>query len=273
MTTMPIAQLRLGNDTFHNPREDSGLDDDSLRELALSIGRMGLINPIVVAPDGLIIAGGRRYRAIAILQRWREFLAAELEADEYVLFEERAQSLRDVPVTIRHGQMKPEEIDGLALADNVLRSDLSSYEIASYVATMAENHSGKRIARAVGKSETWVSRHLSAWRAAGPELRLAWRTGRLTFEQVQRLAAQPKPEQEKAVRDDAPPPSRSIRGEANRPGIDDVKRVCRALRRNLLGGDDAARLGLDSFAAADILSWVAGEPSEFAEVVARLGLE
>jgi len=51
-------------------------DEDKLRELAASIQREGLIEPIVVRPKRdryELIAGERRFRAAGTLLRWKPF--------------------------------------------------------------------------------------------------------------------------------------------------------------------------------------------------------
>ena len=70
---------------------------------------------------------------------------------------------------------------------------------ATCVERRAAGHSGATIARVVGRSETWVSRHLAAWDGAGRELHHAWEEGRLTDDAVMRIAALPRERQAAAV--------------------------------------------------------------------------
>ena len=76
----------------------------------------------------------------------------------------------------------------------------SSYQLtATCVERRDAGHSGATIARVVGRSETWVSRHLAAWDGAGRELHHAWEEGRLTDDAVMRIAALPRERQAAAV--------------------------------------------------------------------------
>lgn len=63
METRPIAQIKVG------ARFRRELGDISA--LADSIGRIGLLHPIVITPDGTLVAGMRRLRAVHSLG-WRE---------------------------------------------------------------------------------------------------------------------------------------------------------------------------------------------------------
>lgn len=111
-------------------------EEDALRELALSIGRHGIVQPLVVMPkaDGyLIIAGERRWRAAQIA------------------------GLKVVPAIVRTA--KELEVLELALVENVQRVDLSPLEQAVSIARLHEqfNLSYSEIAKRLGKAETTVS--------------------------------------------------------------------------------------------------------------------
>ena len=58
---MPIADIKVGQ----RHRRDMG-DIDGL---ARSIDELGLLHPVVVTPDGTLIAGERRLRAFQLLER------------------------------------------------------------------------------------------------------------------------------------------------------------------------------------------------------------
>jgi ParB family transcriptional regulator, chromosome partitioning protein len=62
----PIASITIGN----RHRRDMG----DLRALASSIADVGLLHPIVVTPDGMLIAGERRLAACKLLG-WTEIPA------------------------------------------------------------------------------------------------------------------------------------------------------------------------------------------------------
>lgn len=232
-TTVTWSQLRLRSEAparpFVNPRTltSSGLDHESLRELALTIGRNGLLTRLIVSADVsakpgsrgevsvsyLIVAGQRRFCAIGLLLDWRTWLADDLLAGEAEIFDRRADQFRSaVPVELSDDS----DLDAVALVDNLHRRDLSSYETARALAQMDDT--GASLARRVGRSPSWVSRHLTCWRQAGPQLAAAWHLG-LAFERVLELAPLSHDEQAAAL---AAAP-RGVRGPVNRPGIDAVK--------------------------------------------------
>ncbi len=90
---------------IHQPRTQ--FDEDELQELADSIKQVGILQPIIVRPDGeefQIIAGERRYQAAV------------------------KAGLKKVPVIIKDVQDK--EMLELALIENIQRSNLNSIEEA-----------------------------------------------------------------------------------------------------------------------------------------------
>jgi hypothetical protein len=257
MSTMDYASLKLQSDTFANPRR--AIDREELLELALSIGRHGLLNRLIVTPTGLIIGGQRRYLAIGLVHQWRDQLAEFIPEDEHATFQERAISLMRVPVDVR----RDADIAGLALADNVLRADLSSFEIACHVAAMTETRSCAEVSRLVGKSHTWVSRHRAAYHRSGEALKSAWRDNRIAFDTVLHLSSLPVPDQDAAVTSSTPPPTRAARGPTTRPGIDDVKGFLDQVIEQYQADADPYAQGV-----IDALHWVtrAAKTSQFAEL-------
>jgi len=179
------------------------------------------------------------------------------------LLETRAKALVDhVPVRVIAGI----GLEGVALADNVQREPLSSYEIAAYLDKLSHDGgvTGVQLARLVGKSTTWVSRKLAAFRGAGAELRAAWERGELAEERVQQLADQPLDYQERALAQAAAPP----RGPAHRPGIDAVKDVLGEVERRPLPGAAQVTVAYAK-GVLDALRWVSGQQSseDFAKLV------
>lgn len=252
--TMAYEKLKLCELGFDNPRTSSGLEAGELRELALHIGRSGLMNGLIVRSSGLILAGQRRFHAIGLLLRWRETLTDEIELSEWTLFDARAAQLRDVPVRIDDAT----DADAVALSDNLQRADLSSYETAAALASMAETRNQSTIARQVGKSQAWVSRHLTAWRQTVAEVKPPWRAGLLTFDQVQRLATLP-PEKQRAELASGSAP-KGLRNASGRPGIENLKEGRRLIERrwpSYSEENDRIYAG----AALDALRWATGEPT------------
>ena len=137
----------------------------------------------------------------------------------------------------------------------------SSYTLTATCAERrAAGHRGAVIARAVGRSETWVSRHLAAWDNASGAVRLAWADGALTDDAVLKIAALSVELQSDAL---AHPP-KSRRGAAARPQADAIKRAIVELDAygNGSKGDDYAKGALDA------LRWVTGSmPTRLAEIL------
>ena len=120
------------------PRKE--FDEESLSELADSISKHGLLQPILVRPLTLggyeIVAGERRYRA------------------------SRMAGLTEVPVIIR--ELSEAETMELALIENLQREDLTPLEEAlGYDALMNEHgFTQEEVARSVGKSRPAVANAL-----------------------------------------------------------------------------------------------------------------
>jgi ParB/RepB/Spo0J family partition protein len=137
LSMVPVAQIRPSK---ANPRTE--FDDERMAELIESVKRHGIITPLTLSRDGAgryaIIAGERRYRAA------------------------KAAKLREVPAQVR-------EVEGealtLAVAENVIRADLSPLEEAHAYRRLVEEHGGAaKVAKLVGKSERLVSDRLDLLR-------------------------------------------------------------------------------------------------------------
>lgn len=111
-------------------------DDDTLKELALSIKENGLIQPISVRPieRGFeIIAGERRFRAMTLL------------------------GYSAIPCII--SQVDDTQLAEMALVENIQREDLSAIEEAKAFLVMIENQAltQDKIAQKMGKSQSSVA--------------------------------------------------------------------------------------------------------------------
>lgn len=120
------------------PRRD--FDENALSELADSIAKHGLIQPIVVRPKTSgayeIIAGERRWRA------------------------SRLAGLDTVPVIVR--EVDDREYMELALIENLQREDLNAVEEAMGYRTLIDTYSltQEQVAESVGKSRSAVTNAL-----------------------------------------------------------------------------------------------------------------
>ena len=112
-------------------------DEAALDELAASIAARGVIQPVIVTPQG---AG--RYRLVAGERRWR---AAQ-----------RAQ-LHEIPAIVR--DLSEREVMALALIENLQREDLNPIEEARAYHSLAEQEglTQAEIAKLVDKSRSHVA--------------------------------------------------------------------------------------------------------------------
>ena len=165
---VPIEFIRANP---HNPRKS--FSDAELQELADSIGKRGIIQPIVVRNRGAdnfeIIAGERRWRAA-----------------------QRA-GLHEVPIVVL--DVTDSEALELAIIENVQRSDLNPLEeAAGYQVLAAEfNHSQDDIAKVVGKSRSHIANTMRLLRL--PDAVKAYiNAGKLSAGHARALINQPDPE-------------------------------------------------------------------------------
>lgn len=145
LTYLPVEWLSKGK---FQPRRD--MNPAQLDELASSIRTQGIMQPIVVRPNG-----ANQYEIIAGERRWR---AAKL-AD-----------LTQVPVIIRH--VEDSDAVVLALIENIQREDLNPVEEALALQRLVEdfNLTQQQVADTVGKSRSAVA-NLLRLLSLSPEVR------------------------------------------------------------------------------------------------------
>ena len=120
----------------HQPRQVMG----DLSELMASIAEKGIIEPLIVRQRGnrfQIVAGERRYQAAVQVR------------------------LREIPVIIRDAD--DAEMTEIALVENLQRKDLTPFEEAEAMQTLAAeyDHTHEDLARRLGKSRTSITESLS----------------------------------------------------------------------------------------------------------------
>jgi ParB family chromosome partitioning protein len=130
---VPIDQIDPNPD---QPRQVMG----DLSELMASIAEKGIIEPLIVRQRGgryQIVAGERRYQASVQV------------------------GLRELPVVIR--DVDDNEIVEVALVENIQRKDLSPFEEAEALHTLADRcgYTHEDLARRMGKSRTNVTESLA----------------------------------------------------------------------------------------------------------------
>jgi ParB family transcriptional regulator, chromosome partitioning protein len=175
--TLPIDRLRPNR---FQPR--THFDDAAIEDLAASIRAQGIVQPLVVTPDGegySIIAGERRWRAA------------------------RKAGLATVPVVVRQVADDRELLE-LALVENLQRSDLNPIEEAEAYAALQEKFglSQDAVATRVGKARTTVTNALRLLRLPDEVLDLL-RENRLTAGQARPLLALQDPEEQIQLADRA----------------------------------------------------------------------
>lgn len=115
-----------------------------LEELAQSIGEHGVLQPILVRPDG-DAGSGDRFIIVAGERRWRAAQRARLET---------------IPAVIVDSAARPLSLS-LSLIENLQREDLNPIEAAlGFQQLVEQGLSHNQIARQVGKSRTAVANAL-----------------------------------------------------------------------------------------------------------------
>jgi ParB family chromosome partitioning protein len=129
---LPIEFLERGR---YQPRRD--MDPQALEDLAASIKAQGIMQPIVVRPQG-----PKKYEIIAGERRWRASQLAGLDKVPCVI--------RDVP---------DEAAIAMALIENIQREDLNPIEEAAALQRLQDEFelTHQQVAEAVGKSRTTVT--------------------------------------------------------------------------------------------------------------------
>lgn len=208
---VPFEALDLEYKFWANPRTHTGMGDTEIQDLATSIlagtqsgseggeevktyaGVRVPLEVVMIRSNGsflnLVIDGQRRHKAIEV---------AHLPPDTLV------------PVL----DLEPEPIEWTReIADYYLlralsavgtRAGLSSFELSESAVRLRDSkdkETGKpltlaKIAAAIGRSESWCSRFLSARERASPKLIHQWKMGELTDEQFKDLAAERNPERQ-----------------------------------------------------------------------------
>ncbi|MBR3592727.1 MAG: ParB/RepB/Spo0J family partition protein [Clostridia bacterium] len=135
-----VVTLRLSEIEPNRNQPRTSFDEDALIELADSIQKHGLIQPIVVRPTSSgvyqIVAGERRWRAC------------------------RMADLQEVPVVIK--ELDDQKYYEVALIENLQREDLNAVEEAQGYKTLIDVYSltQEQVAESVGKSRSAVTNAL-----------------------------------------------------------------------------------------------------------------
>jgi ParB family chromosome partitioning protein len=129
-----LASLPLASIEPHPDQPRRHFDEDALQELASSIAKRGVIQPIIVRP-----LGQGRYQLVAGERRWRAAQKAQLH---------------EIPAIIR--DLEERDVMAIALIENIQREDLNPVEEARAFQRLAEEFPPITIAQLVGKSRSHV---------------------------------------------------------------------------------------------------------------------
>lgn len=170
----PAALPRIPIDRIDpNPDQPRRVfDADRLDELASSIARSGLLQPVVVR------RAGDRYQLIVGERRWRAAGKAGLDA---------------IPAVI--ADVDPEERLELAIVENVQRHDLNPIELAHAYRALAERGATQeQIGRRVGMDRSSIANHLRLLELS-VGIQEAVESGRLSMGHAKALLQVSEPEQ------------------------------------------------------------------------------
>lgn len=144
-SALPVEQLQPGK---YQPR--TGMDPERLAELAESIRRHGVVQPVVVRRTG-----AERYEIVAGERRWRAAQQA---------------GLHEIPVVVR--EVPDQSAIAIALIENIQREDLNPLEEAQALKRLIDEFdtTHQEAADAVGRSRAAVSNLLRLLELA-PEAR------------------------------------------------------------------------------------------------------
>ena len=142
MAELPVDCIAPNPD---QPRKS--FDEDSIAELAASIARVGLIQPLVVRKKGgkyVLIAGERRLRAAKLLGLKTVNCVIDAKADEDSAL--------------------------IAIVENLQRKDLHFFEEAECYAALINKHglTQEELARSVGKSQSFIANKLRLLKLSVP---------------------------------------------------------------------------------------------------------
>jgi hypothetical protein len=176
-----LSELRLEHKFWVNPRVKTGLDAESLDALGADIKLRKIQVPLKVQqvrmPLGMDVT--------LVLDGQRRVLAAREVLDKNELIPVLDRTPEPIELT--------QEIADLMMLDmlavGMQREGLSSFEL-SEVASRLRDRERKlsEIARAIGRSEGWISKMLKARGGATPKLMHQWRKGEITDEQFKDLS-------------------------------------------------------------------------------------
>lgn len=171
---IPIDLIRPGK---FQPRQD--MRARALEELAQSIHRQGVVQPVVVRE-----IGQGRFELIAGERRWR---ACQLSG------------LKAIPALVKSASDR--DVVSMSLIENIQREDLNPIEQAAALQRLQEEfgYTQQEVAKEVGKSRESVA-NLLRLLGLEPEVRVMLENGELEMGHARALLGVPGPDQAKLAR-------------------------------------------------------------------------
>ncbi|MBI3973582.1 MAG: ParB/RepB/Spo0J family partition protein [Chloroflexi bacterium] len=164
---VPVEDLVPGK----NARSGWDQVDERLLQLVESIEEQGILEPILVRELRTKSTASRRmFEVLAGFRRWRA-----------------AQHLGLARVPVRVVAAADDESMAINLAENLARADLPEIDALRFVQQLSETYTWgvRKIARATGRSPSWISELLSV--ARSKEERAAVQTGQLGLDAAARI--------------------------------------------------------------------------------------
>jgi ParB family chromosome partitioning protein len=154
------------------PRQD--FDQDAIEELARSIEETGILQPLLVVPEG------NQYKIVVGERRWR---AAQ------------KIGMTKIPAIVRH--LSEQEQIEVSLVENLQRKDLNPIEIAlAYQKLMHElNYTQEMVAEKVGKDRASVANFIRLLKLP-PEIQKMVAEGKISMGHARALITLEKPDQQ-----------------------------------------------------------------------------
>ena len=169
--TEGLASLPVASIEPHPEQPRRHFDEDALNELAHSIGKRGVLQPIIVRP-----LGEGRYQLVAGERRWRAAQKAQLH---------------ELPAIIR--DLEEQDVMAIALIENIQREDLNPVEEARAYQRLSQDLPPTSIASLVGKSRSHVV-NLQRLLALPPAVLDHLESGRLDMGHARALIGHPDAE-------------------------------------------------------------------------------
>ncbi len=176
-----VVELPLGSVDPNREQPRKRFDEEALRQLSESIQQSGVIQPIIVYPDG------NRYTIVAGERRWRASRLAGLET---------------IPAIVRdYDRVKQMEV---ALVENIQRENLNPLEEAAAVRQLMDEcgFTQESVSTRIGRSRPAVANLLRLLTLPEPVQGLV-REGALTAGHARTLAGMDDPARQKALAETA----------------------------------------------------------------------